>query len=294
VPNPTATVLLCVRNGAATLEQQLRALSEQRSGRPWELLVVDNASTDASRAIAERWTAELPELRIVEERVAGLNRSRNRGVLAARSPLILCCDADDEVAPGWLQAMVCALERFDVVGAAMDTISLNPPGTPVVTCPQADGLPTVFGHHYVMGAALGFRREVFDAIGGFDELFDLGSDDTDFSLRAQYAGFSVGFEPRAVIKYRTRATMSSVMRQRFSYGRGHERLVAKHARLGHIESRPAQRWKGIVVGTGRLVLKSSMVASSGSRDEYLASAAHLAGRAYELTTGARHARAAER
>jgi glycosyltransferase involved in cell wall biosynthesis len=280
-------VLLCVRNGAATVEQQLRALAGQRYAHAWEIVFVDNGSTDATRAIAQRWAEELPQLRVVEELVPGLNRSRNRGVAAARSPVVLCCDADDEVASGWLHAMVCALERFDIVGAAVDTTSLNPPEAPAVACPQAGGLSTVFGRPYVMGATLGFRRVVFDEIGGFDERFDFGSDDTDFCLRAQYARFTIGYEPRAVVNYRMRSTMAGAMRQRFLYGRGHERLVAKHARLGHIQSRPARRWKGVAVGSGRLLLNSPTVASRGSRDEYLASAAYLAGRAYELTAAGR-------
>src|SRR4051812_1339178 len=118
---------MCVRNGEATVEQQFRALARQRYVHAWEIVLIDNGSTDSTRAIAQRWSKELPQLRVMEELLPGLNRCRNRGVVAARSPVVLCCDADDEVAPGWLAAMVGALERFDIVGAAVDTTSLNPP-----------------------------------------------------------------------------------------------------------------------------------------------------------------------
>jgi len=107
VPEPSATVLLCVRNGAATLAGQLRALAAQDHDAPWELVLVDNGSTDGSAAILQRWADSVPQVRIVDEPVRGLNRSRNAGVAASRSGTILCCDADDEVTPGWRGCEPC-------------------------------------------------------------------------------------------------------------------------------------------------------------------------------------------
>jgi GT2 family glycosyltransferase len=283
MPEPAVTVLLCVRNGAATLERQLGALASQFADFPWEVVLVDNGSTDSTRAIAARWEERLPTLRIVAEPLPGLNRSRNRGVAHATARSIVCCDADDEVTAGWLMAMLDGLRRHDIVGASLDPTRINGSSWSRVASLQHTELPTVFGWQYSMGAALGFRRSVFDAVGGFDETFDYGSDDADFCLRAQYEGLSIGFEPRAVVDYRTRSTAMGVMRQRFGYGRGHERLVAKHAQLGRIESRPAQRWKGAAAGSARLVVQSPMIASRESRIAYLASLAYLAGRVSELS-----------
>ena len=282
-------MLLCVRNGAATLAGQLRALAAQDHDAPWELVLVDNGSTDGSAAILQRWADSVPQVRIVDEPVRGLNRSRNAGVAASRSGTILCCDADDEVTPGWLEAMTTALRRFDVVGAALDPTRING-ATPRVDSLQRTELPTVFGRPYSMGAALGFRRTTFDTVGGFDESFDFGSDDADFCLRAQYEGLSIAFEPRAVVDYRTRSRAADVMRQRFGYGRGHERLVAKHAELGRIVSRPLQRWKGATVASVRLVANTPMVMSRKTRLQYLASAAHLAGRVTQLGADAMETR----
>lgn len=279
---PVATVLLCVRNGEATLAGQLAALHAQDFDEPWELVLVDNGSTDASRRIARAWQIRLADMRVVSEPIRGLNRARNRGVLAARASLILCCDADDEVRPGWLREMVRALERDALVGGAVDPERINDASSPKVACLQRSELPTAFGVPFAIGANLGFHRRVFATVGGFDERFEIGSDDVDFCLCAHHHGFSIGFAPAAIVDYRIKASMRGVVRQRFAYGRGHERLVAKHARMGHVDGRPIQRWKGVAFGATRLLVKVPQLLSSVTRDQYLASAAFVSGRVWEL------------
>ena len=86
---PVVSVVLCVRDGASTLGRQLAALAHQDLESPWEVVLVDNASTDDTRAIASSWTDRMPWLRIVDEPVAGLNRARNRAVGVA--PRIASC-----------------------------------------------------------------------------------------------------------------------------------------------------------------------------------------------------------
>jgi GT2 family glycosyltransferase len=218
----------------------------------------------------------------VDEPRPGTNRARNRGVGISRAPVIVCCDADDEVAPGWLRAMVGALDRDDLVGAALDPDPLNGPDAPYQGVLQRTALPTAFGMPWSVGAALGFRRAVFDALGGFDEAFVLGSDETDFCIRAHHAGFSIGFARDAVVRYRLKESARGLIRQRFLYGRGHERLVRKHAALGTVRSSPRQRWKTVVVGAGRLVRASPAVLRRETRLQYVASGGYLAGRVVEL------------
>jgi glycosyltransferase involved in cell wall biosynthesis len=279
---PTVTVLLCVRNGAATLERQLAALAAQDTPDDWELVLVDNGSTDATADIAARWEARLPVLRVVDEPRPGANRARNRGMRAARGDVVVCCDADDEVTPTWLRAMTQGLARYDVVGGRLDADRLNGPFTPTAGVIQRDELPSVFGWSYAVGASFGFRRRVFDEVGGFDPAFTLGSDEVDFCLRAQYAGATIGFVPDAVVHYRVKDSARAVVRQRFSYGRGHQVLVAKHARMGRIESRPIQRWMVITVSATKLLGRSSELLDRRARLQYVAAVAYLGGRATEL------------
>jgi len=72
------------------------------------------------------------------------------------------------------------------------------------------------------------------------------------SRAARATRASTTFAPNAVTYYRVWTSTRAVMRQRFAYGRGHEQLVAKHAQLGSIQSRLAQRWKLLGVASARL------------------------------------------
>ena len=81
---------------------------------------------------------------------------------------------------------------------------------------------------------MGFRREVFDEVGGFDEAFILGADEIDFCWRAQYAGFRLGFAPEAVVQYRLKSRATDAMRQAYVFARGDAQLYAKHRGLGRL------------------------------------------------------------
>jgi glycosyltransferase involved in cell wall biosynthesis len=289
---PVASVILCVRNAESTLDRQLAALQAQDVGDPWELIVVDNGSIDASRAIAASWCGRIPRMRIVDEPEVGTNRARNRGLREARTSAIAFCDADDEVSAPWLREIVLALEHFDVVGGALDPERLNGPDAPRTACIQQTELPNAFGWRWAVGANLAFRADVGVAIDGFDPAFIAGSDDTDFCLRAQYRGFSIGFAPDAVVSYRIRSSPLAIMRQRLAYGRGHERLVEKHARLGHVQSTRVQRWKAIGVQASRVIVHVPDIARRRTRLQYLAAVGYLVGRAAELAAESRNGRGA--
>jgi GT2 family glycosyltransferase len=281
--SPTASVVLCVRNGERTLARQLSALGRQEDATAWELVIVDNGSTDRTRDVIARLRAELPgALLVLDEARVGLNFARNRGIRAAAGARIMLCDADDEVSPQWLCTMVDALDRHDVVGGALDTERLNDPLIRPPSHNQATELPRVAGHRYAVGANIGFRRSVWTAIGGFDERFAGGYDDTDFCLRAQDAGFTIGFEPSAVVHYRLRDRLDHLARQYFHYGRGEERFVAKHRDgLGGGELRV--RWRNVTADVrNQLAAAPAMLASRDERRRCLEQSAYLAGRLVEL------------
>jgi GT2 family glycosyltransferase len=281
-PQPVASVVLCVRNGADTLARQLDALSAQDFAGPWEIVLVDNGSTDGTGALASSWSSKLPGLRVVEEPRPGLNRARNRGVGVARADRILCCDADDEAGPAWVGAMVPALGRFDIVGGALEPYPNVVRAGRWFECPQSSGLPTLFDQTYAVGANLGFSRRVFDAIGGFDEGFGTGADEVDFCLRARRAGFSIGFAPDAVARYRMKESTGAVMRQRFGYGRGHQRLLAKYHRRAWVDRPRPDRWHEVARNAGSLVRTSPRLLRADTRLGYLARLAHVSGEVTEL------------
>ena len=279
------SVVLCVRNGAAIVGRQLEALAAQDLDAPWELVVVDNGSSDATATVVARWVDEHPSWRLVSEPTQGVNRARNRGVTAAVAPLLVLCDADDAVEPGWLAAMVRGLAHHDVVGGALVDDPVARPGSPWRNVHQCVALPIVHGRPYVMGASLGFRREVFDRVGGFDGRYTGGADDVDFVLRATDAGATVAFVPEARTRYRVKETAAAVIRQQYSYGRGYQRLLELHDLPDRVTRR--ERATAVARGYRGAMLRASRVVRRDERYDHLAWLAHLSGETVELVAGAR-------
>jgi GT2 family glycosyltransferase len=246
------------------------------------VVVVDNGSTDGTRTVVASWTTRMPWLRVVDEPVAGLNRARNRAVAEVRADRVLCCDADDEVDHAWVRAMLGGLQQFDVVGGALVPRPDRPERARALHVPQTDALPSLLDHTFAVGASFGFHRRAYDALGGFDETFDTGADEVDFCMRAARAGFTIGFVPTAVARYTLQDSPSALMRQRFNYGRGLQRLIAKAARCGWIHRTRGQRWRDLARASAPLLWTWPEALHPDERLPYLARLAHVAGEATEL------------
>jgi len=235
------SVVLPVRNGAATLGIQLAALAAQTFRGGWELVLVDNGSTDGTWRLAERWRDRLPGLRIhTEPGARGANYARNAGCRVAGGDRIAFCDHDDVADPGWLAALVRGLDTHPAVGGFLERESLNDPAV-VATRPQRAGLRDGgFGFlPYPLTANCAVRREVWVRLGGFDESFRYGSDDVEFFWRAQLAGFALGYVPDAVMHYRLRPDLPSMACQYYDYGRSHPMLFRTFGTAGM----PPSRWR---------------------------------------------------
>jgi glycosyltransferase involved in cell wall biosynthesis len=204
---PAVSVVIPVRDMEGTLEGQLGALARQNYQGTWEVVVVDNGSRDSSVAAAERWIDRLP-LRIVDASApADSYYARNVGARSALGDLLLFCDADDEVRPEWLRAMVDALRRAPLVTGVCDHARLN--RREIAAMYDADNSPS--GLAAGPTCNLGVRREVFDQLGGFREGYRHG-EDTIFCWRAQLAGHELVRAPGAVVDRRRRQTAWQIFR----------------------------------------------------------------------------------
>lgn len=132
------SVVIPAYNAAGTIGAQLAALAGETSERSFEVLVVDNNSSDARAEVVAAHAGTVPGLRVVtaKER-AGAAHARNAGVREARGNLLLFCDADDEVHAAWLDEMADALATADMVGGAIEMDQLNPPNGPALSAPRA-------------------------------------------------------------------------------------------------------------------------------------------------------------
>jgi glycosyltransferase involved in cell wall biosynthesis len=252
VTRPTlVTVVLPVRNGERHLGRQLAALAEQSYPGPWELLVVDNGSTDGSREAARSFAGELPQLRIVDASSRrGLNHARNIGVDAARGDLLAFCDADDAADPGWLAGLVDAAAGADIVGGVLDGQELNGPvarawrSQRFIDRPSEQFLPFVPGGNCAVWTSVARHLR-------WDEEFVFGGSDMEFCWRAHQAGYRIAEAPGAVMRQGYRHGLAELGRQFFAYGLGGPLLYRRFR--AHGMRRPPLRevaadWAGLAWG----------------------------------------------
>lgn len=226
-------VVVPAHNVAGLLPEQLAALAEQQYDGPWQVIVVDNLSTDRTADVARSWRGKLPRLTLVEaaER-RGPSYARNAGAAATEADLLCFCDGDDVVAPGWLAALVQSAHGWDAVGGRLDEQTLNPPWIhrwqPALT---TNRLPHGWWFLPFAGTGnLAIWREALDAVGGFDEGFTRpGSDDIEFSWRLQLSGRTLGYAPEAVVRYRHRDTLPQMLRQAYHRGQASAHLVHRYS-----------------------------------------------------------------
>lgn len=222
------SVVIPARNEERLLGEQLEALLTQDWDGAWELIVVDNGSTDRTAQVVADFMARSPRVRYVEAADRGdQSYAANTGVVASQAPAVAFCDADDVVADGWLAAMADGLGRHQVVTGPNLLDRLNPPwlaGSRGRSAEDAVGsfhgiFPLVRGNNY------GVRREVWDIVGPLaEEHFPVA--DQEFSLRCWLAGIDVVGLPGAAVHYRYRQDTRSLWRQGWAYGT-HRPLIGR-------------------------------------------------------------------
>lgn len=232
------SLIICTRNRAAQLGGCLAALAALRLPGNWELVMVDNGSTDATRATIEAFRDRVAfPVRYVQEAVPGLSNARNAGLAAARGALIAFTDDDCYVDPQLLARTVAAFERRPELGYVSGRILLHDPDDYPATINESTEPRNFAPGRYlppgaIRGANLGFRRAALDAIGGFDPRFGSGArfpaEDIDAACRCSLRGWAGAYDPSIVVSHhhgRKAADVAKLFRA-YDYGRG-----AYHAKL---------------------------------------------------------------
>jgi len=228
------SVVVPVHNAEPYLNDLLASLEVQDMRDAWEVVLVDNHSTDRSLAVARTFADRLPLRIMAAFDRANPSYARNAGVASSTSEKLLFIDADDAVAPGYVRTMTAALDIHHLVTSRVDSEALNPGwvreahGEPW----QATGVGVFFGFLPASGINIGIRRSLFDSLGGFPEAFS-GSEDMAFSWDAQIkAGASLHFVPDAVYLYRYRETIGQLFAQGANWGRDSVLLYRTYREAG--------------------------------------------------------------
>lgn len=238
---PRVSVIVCTRNRAGRLGACLERI--RTSGREaavrWELVVVDNGSTDGTRELLDGWchAADHP-VAVTSEPQPGLSAARNAGVRVARGEVLAFVDDDCLVEPGWLGAVVAAHDASpapDLVGGRVDlddvadaAVSIRPYDDAMDITDYGSLCARLIGCNFSVSAAS------LRAIGEFDERLGAGTaahsaEDFDLFYRLLRAGKRLRYDPAIRLRHaHGRRDPVEVAALRRGYVRGAGALYAKH------------------------------------------------------------------
>jgi glycosyltransferase involved in cell wall biosynthesis len=234
------SVVICCHNSAGRIEKTLRHLAAQDAPPElvWEVVVVDNASSDGTVEVATATWREAGSsipLRVVSERQLGIMHARRRGAQAARYDLISFVDDDNWVDPSWVRVVTRIFRDHPNVGACGgQNAPLFAGKAPTwfaqlagmfATGPQADHSGYVGAHgEFLMGAGLSVRRDTWQSVmGRVPELSVTGrrggallcGDDEEICCRLRLAGWRLWYEEELRLEHylpSTRLTWAYVRR----------------------------------------------------------------------------------
>jgi GT2 family glycosyltransferase len=255
--SPKMSVVVCSYNGSRTIADCLDGL--QNLDYPtFEVIVVDDGSTDATPQIASEYGA-----RVIRTANQGLGAARNEGMRAATGEIVAYIDDDARPDPHWLTYLANMYLQTDFVAIGGPNVApqedgriaeavAHAPGGPVhvlVTDTVADHLP---------GCNLTIRRAALEAIGGFDTRYSAAGDDVDVCWRLQENGGKLGFHPGAMVWHHRRNSAKAYWKQQRDYGRAEalleEKWPERYNVMGHLS------WSGRLYGPG---LQQALTARRG-------------------------------
>ena len=244
---PKISVVVCSYNGSKTIEQCLQAAMNLEYD-DYEVIVVDDGSTDSTAEIASRYP-----VRLIRTPNRGLSAARNRGLLEATGEIIAYIDDDAYPDPHWLHYLAVGFQEtsYDCIGGPnlpprtdgiISKSVAQSPGGPVHVLLSDDEA------EHVPGCNMAFRKEALEKIGGFDPQFRVAGDDVDVCWRLLQTGRKIGYQAGAFVWHHRRQTVRTYYKQQRGYGKAEVLLARKwpekYNGVGHVT------WAGRIYNNG--------------------------------------------
>ncbi|MGD7733202.1 glycosyltransferase [Propionibacteriaceae bacterium G57] len=265
---PQISVVVPCYNAARIVGVQLEALARQVDAPEFEVVLVDNRSTDDLAAAASEFAGRL-DVRVVRaDDLANPGYARNVGVAHSRADKLAFCDADDHVGRTWVRDAAAALEVTEVVNGGaqpvaaadfdrgpehLDALIGQPRDVVQVRVPSAPE-----PYPILLGGSCAMRREVYVGVGGYDVAVRYGVEDNDLALRLQRAGYRLGRSSGMALAYRTRPESEQPLSRSFRAGELHLLLAHRHGLFGRSPNLGRGWWLGLArcgVAAGKMALR---------------------------------------
>jgi len=235
------SVVVPAHNAGQTIGECLKSLLTQSEPQEWyEIIVVDDGSTDDTRQLVQRYAVTL-----LDQPHEGPAAARNRGVAASKGEVILFTDADCAPAPDWIDEMARPFQDQDVVGVKGAYRTQQRGVLPrFVQCEyeeRYERMAKLKQIDFIDTYSAGYRRQIFLAEGGFDTAYPNASvEDQEFSFRLAERGYKMVFNPRAVVYHRHPETVRAYFGRKFNIGYWKVRVLRSHPQKAMRDSHTPQ------------------------------------------------------
>ncbi len=191
---------------------------------PLEIVVVDAGSKDGTVEIIKGYMEKHPQIRFFHH-PGTRGESTNFGISMTKGQAVATIGGDCIANPFWVKELRESLAKYDIVAGKTINIGYH----------AFEDLERVELHHRGFdvsypSASMAWRREVLAAVQGFDEWF-ITAEDIDLNFRAVSKGFTLGYDPDAIVYHRTKGSFIGFFKQAFWNGWGRKQLTMKHGNL---------------------------------------------------------------
>ncbi|MHB1456440.1 MAG: glycosyltransferase family 2 protein [Armatimonadota bacterium] len=250
-----ATVAVCTYNRADCLSDAIHSIYAQDTSFPYEVLIIDNNSTDGTECLVTELTSTFPSLRYILEKTQGLSYARNRAIKESTGDVIAFIDDDGIAQDGWLEALL--IEFTDPqIGIVGGRIELSYPGDrPNWITDKMEGYLSRFDEgdeirdiSDVYGCNFAVNRRIIQKLGGFNTKYGYNGDvllpgeETDLCFRTWNAHMRVRYTPSAVVVHQ-------VHESRLTPGWFINRIkgsAASFVKLGLCKDQPRELTRGLI------------------------------------------------
>lgn len=276
------SIVVCTFNRAELLRGALRSLEQQSEpAESFEVLIVDNNSTDSTRAIAEEFCLRLPHFRLLQEPRQGLSCARNRGWREASGRYVGYLDDDARAGPDWVRT------ALEIIGNR-NPEAFGGPYLAFYDTPKPAWFKDEYGSYYparsagpldpdrfLSGSNMFYRRNLLETLGGFEAALGMKGSNLGYGeetslqirLRESQPGALILAEPSLIVFHRVapeKMLLPRIIRHRFTAGRDAYRVFVKRAS-------GLREIAGAAIGTlgACLGLVAGLVQGGGFRDRSL-------------------------